>query len=257
MHLSRHNSVALLVGTLLLVSLWGCGDDSTAPSTRVDLTTEQATDWSQSALEMVNTMVAQVPDIAAGTMTTLGTDKAAGEPEWDAAQMAWVYGAEFSLDDGEGSSMTLAAQFWVQYRNAEGPLQSALGATEVEFRASETMTADSVADGANSHVDYAMGTTMTIGYGDGVYLVDGTGSATVDARQTQGGRTEQVAFAMNWGVDLSQTPEGCPAGAAWVELDPWRMDAVYDGQGGVAWTLIGPNATVSDNETIICGGGPL
>jgi hypothetical protein len=252
MHSSRSVRATLAAGLLLAAALWGCGDDTTAPATRVDLTADQAGDWSRAALEMVNTMVAEVPAIAAGTMTTLGPAKAAGEPTWDAAQMAWVYAAEYTMDDGEGSSTTISLDYWIQYRGGDGPLPSALGATEVEYRVGEDMVMDAVGDGAEAHIEYGMTTTMVIGYGDGVYVVDGSGLAGVDARQTRGTRSERMAFTMVWGLDLSLPLAGCPSGAAWVELDPWRMDAVYDGQGSVAWTLMGPDATVSDTEPVAC-----
>ena len=197
-------------------------------------------------------MVAEVPDIAAGTMITLGPAKAVGEPVWDAAQMAWVYTAEMNLDDGEGSSTTITMDYWIQYRSDDGPLPTALGAAEVEFRLAQGMVMDAQSPDGTAHIEYHMATTMLIGYGDGFYTMDGLGTAAVVASQTADGYSERLDLSMAWGLDLAQPVAGCPVGTVWIETDPYRMDAVYDGMGGVAWTLIGPGNTASGSEIVAC-----
>jgi len=250
MHSSRRFTTIFL---FLLLTIWGCGDDSTTPETRVDLTAAQAEDWTLSTLEMVNSMVEEVPDIAAGTMTTLGAGKAAGEPVWDAAQMAWVYDTSMDLDDGQGSTTTISMAYWIQYRNGDGPLPSALGATVVEFRLTESMVMDANDDEGSAHIAFDVSSTLLIGYGEGLYTVDGAGSAAVAATRTMGDHSESMDFSMVWGMDLGQPMAGCPTGTAWIEADAYRMDAVYDGSGNVTWTLIGPGGTASGSDVVACG----
>ena len=89
MQLSR--SMLLCGGLLAMGLLAGCGDDGPTAPPSGSVPADMAEEWSTAALEMVNLMVASVPDIAAGDVGMIGTAKAAVEPAWDADQMAWVF----------------------------------------------------------------------------------------------------------------------------------------------------------------------
>ena len=252
----RMSRMMLLCGGLLALGLMaGCSDDPAAPGT-TSVSADMAEQWSTSALEMISAMTVEIPDIASGDMVPLGTQKLAGEPTWDAEQMAWVFYQEMHFTEGDPVTGTsdIAVAGWVQYRNSEGPLPSALGATEMEYRLEETMDVHSEQDGAVSDVSYAMATTMVVTYQELGYLVNGSGNAEVHASQTANGMTEQMSLAMSWGMELELPLGGCPAGTATVEMAGYRMQALYDGEGGVDWNLVGPNYQASGSDIVPCGG---
>ena len=66
----------------------------------------------------------------------------------------------FTEGDPPTGSTTVAVAGWVQYRNGDGPLESALGATEMEYRLEETMAMHSEQEGRVVDMDYVMATAM-------------------------------------------------------------------------------------------------
>lgn len=79
------------------------------------------------------------------------------------------------------------------------------------------------------------------------------GQADINATVTTENRTENMNLTMSWGLDLVTPFAGCPAGTAFVQVGPYRTEVVYDGSGGAAWVLAGPNYTASGTETVPCG----
>lgn len=246
-----------LVAVALLALLAACSSDSPTGPATTNLDGDEAQEWTGQALEMINEMVLDVPTIAAGDFLPAMAAKAEGDPVWDEVAQAWTFDAVIDFSEGEPPTSTgsLEMHVWVQFRNAEGPLPSALGATELEYRYAEGMTMQGSEDGASVAVDFAAGTTMLVAYVEGGYSLEATGSATVDATRSAEGRTERLDFGMGWGVDLSLPLGGCPSGSAWVEADPYRMGALYDGQGNVAWSLGAPGYSASGTDQLPCGYG--
>jgi hypothetical protein len=97
-----------------------------------------------------------------------------------------------------------------------------------------------------------MATAMVVTYEQAGYTVNGSGDAEVHASQVANGRTEQMNLAMSWGMDLALPLAGCPAGTASVEVANYRLQALYDGQGGVSWNLAGPGYQASGDDVVPC-----
>jgi hypothetical protein len=245
----------LLCGGLLAMGLLaGCGDDDPAAPAATNVSGEMAEEWSTSALEMVTVMVAEVPTIATGDMGQMGTQKVFGEPTWDATQMAWVFEQEMTFNEGDPptGSTTMAVSGWVQYRNGDGPLPSALGATEMEYRLTESIDMHSEEGGAVSDLTYVMATEMVVTYEEAGYLVNGSGDAEVHVSYVAGDQSERADLAMSWGMDMALPMAGCPAGTATVEVANYRLQALYDGQGGVSWSMAGPGYQANGTDVVEC-----
>jgi hypothetical protein len=86
-----------------------------------------------------------------------------------------------------------------------------------------------------------------------VFGVVGTGETVVDVSHVMGEQSEVAHFAMDWELDLTVSPDACPARTAAVHAGEFTLQAVYDGQGGVSWTLVGPNYEASGSDTLECG----
>ena len=241
--------------SLGLLAMAGCESDPVAPQDTYDYDAATAEQWSLQAIEMINQMAAAVPPASEGDFSTLGPDKAVGEPVWDEEQMAWVLDQTVSFSEGDPPTSTgeTRMSLWIQFRNLEGPLPTPLGATVMEYRESAGMTAHSVTDQGVSDLDFDLATGMVVTFMDTGYDMNGTGEAVINASVTTDDRTENMNLAMSWGLDLVTPFEGCPAGTAFVQVGPYRTDVVYDGEGGAAWVLTGPDYTASGTKTLPCG----
>lgn len=261
-------TLAMLMMLGLLVGLAGCGgddDDSpVVPATGDTMTLDNATaeQFTVQALDVVNVMVADVPTIAAGDFGAWSAGKAelakAGTDEvtWDPAQNAWVLNFSGPLTEIElPSYWNINYDLWVQYRDAEGPMQYPLGATEMEFRYGLGMDMHLVEDTSTSDLTYEMNTNMVVSYlGEGAnYGVVGNGSTVVEVNQVSPQGSQGGRFSMDWDVDVVTSEGGCPSGTATIRTQQFRLDAVYDGQGNVSWTLVGPNYQASGTDTMECG----
>ena len=238
-----------------LLAVAGCGSDPVAPQESYNVDAESAEQWSLQAIEMINQMAASVPMASQGDFTSLGPDKIAGEPVWDDQQMAWVLDQTVSFSEGEPPTSTgeTRVSVWIQFRGAEGPLPSPLGATVMEYREAAGMTVHSEHEQGTSDLDFDLATNMVVTYLDTGYDMSGTGQADISARATAEDRTESMRLNMTWGMDLVTPFEGCPIGTAFVQVGQYRTEAVYDGQGNVDWTLTGPDYNASGIETMSCG----
>jgi len=266
-----HHKIAL--GLCLLCSLGlimaGCSstseDNPTNPGTTptLTLTGSQAEDYSVSALEMVNSLVTSVPDFASADFTSwnqakANQTKAQGDSiQWDPTEQAYTYefdGPLFELTPP--NSWTLRVGMWVQYRDAAGtPLQYPIGAMEMEMDYTTGMTMHVVDETSVSDLDYDMDTNLTVSYlGQGEsYGIAGTGSTIYTVSQITPTQSQSGQFSMDWSLDLTATPDGCPSGTATVNCQDFVLNASYDGQGGVTWTLVGGNYQASGSEVLTCG----
>lgn len=241
--------------TLGLLAVTGCESDPVAPQETFDYDAESAQEWSLQAIEMINQMAAAVPRTAEGDFSSLGPDnKTAGEPVWDEEQMAWVLNetASFTEGDPPTSSGETRMSVWVQFRGAEGPLPSPLGATVMDYRESAGMTIHSEGEQGVSDLDFDLASAMVVTFMDTGYDMNGSGEAEIDASVVAEGRSESMNLKMSWGMDLVTFFEGCPAGTAFVQVGPFRTEVVYDGQGNANWTMAGPNYSASGTETVSC-----
>jgi hypothetical protein len=238
-----------------LLALAGCESDPVAPQETYNVDGETAEEWSLQAIEMISQMAAAVPLASQGDFSTLGPDKSAAEPVWDEEQMAWVLDQTVSFSEGDPPTSTgeTRVSIWIQFRGAEGPNPSLLGATEMEYRESAGMTMHSEQEQGTSDLDFDLSCGMVVTFLDSGYDMDGTGQAQIAATVTTDNGTESMNLTMSWGLDLITLFEGCPSGSAFVQVGPYRTDVVYDGQGNAAWTLVGPNYTGSGTETVPCG----
>ncbi len=247
--------LGILAAGLLAVA--GCESDPVAPQETYNVDRETAEEWSLNAVEMISQMAAAVPMASQGDFSTLLADKSAAEPAWDSEQMAWVLDQteSFSFGDPPTSTGETRMELWIQFRGAEGPQPAPEEATEMEYYQSAGMTMHTDDQQGVSDLDFDLSCGMLVSFLETGYDMSGTGEAEVTASVTTEGRTENVDLTMSWGLDLVTLFEGCPAGTAYVQVGPYRTDVVYDGQGGAAWTLVGPSYSGSGTETVPCGVG--
>ena len=253
--MNRHLRLAGVLSLALALFVFaGCSDDGPIAPGAGDqpVSSELAQEWAPQALDMVTEMTTEIPNWAeAGWM---GQPK--GEEDfplvWDAEQAAYVYHLEAEVVEGN-SSFTTAIDVWLQFRGPNGAMEFPIGATEMEVRMNSSLLGHSEDAEGSTDMEYNFETEMLVSYEqDGSYDVNGSGSSTVSIDHTYGELTESIEFAMAWGVDLIVYAGGCPAGAAFVTVGEYRLDADYDGAGGVAWDLVGPEYSASGSDTIIC-----
>jgi hypothetical protein len=246
--------LGIFVAGLLVVA--GCESDPVAPQETANLDAETAEEWSRQAIEMINQMAAAVPSASQGDFSTLGQDKATGEPVWDEEQMAWVLDETVTFSEGDPPTSTgeTRLSIWIQFRGEDGPLPAPLGAVEMEYRESAGMTVHSEHEQGSSDLDFDLSCGMVVTYLDTGYDMNGTGEAEIHATATAEDRTETMNVNMAWGLDLVTPFEGCPAGVAFVQVGSYRTEVLYDGEGNAAWVLTGPDYTASGTETVPCGG---
>ena len=247
------------------VALNGCGGGDDAPTSpgsgTMTLDSATAEEFSLEALGTVNEIVLAVPDFASGAFDAFSVSgqpvaKAAGDSvTWDPAQQAWVFayaGPLFEMDPP--NEWNLSLDLWVQYRTPAGPQQHPLGATEMQVRYGVGM--DIHQEDAEGVFDlvYDTDTDMTAAFlGQDTYAVTGSGSADVSVSQVTPQGSQSGTFGMTWTVDVVTAAGGCPSGTATVRTQAWTLAAEYDGQGGVAWSLTGPNWQSSGSDTLACG----
>lgn len=250
----------ILAGLGLIIA--GCSssdDDPTQPNqnTTLNLTGDEAEDFSTTALSMVNDIVNMVPDFAEGDFGTFNAAKSQPDSiQWDAGQQAYVFsfnGPVFELEPPNYWYISLGV--WVQYRDATGsPLQNPLGATEMEMDYTTGMDMHMVDGESASDLEYEMATNLTVSYqGESdTYGIVGNGSTTYTLAQIAPEGSQSGQFSMNWSLDLTATADGCPSGTAQVNCQEFVLDATYDGQGGMTWTLVGNNYQASGSEYLDC-----
>ena len=161
--LSRKIALTLCLLTSLALVVAGCGSDDSNPTgpggDTLNLTTEQAEDFGLTALDMVNELVNTVPDFAEGDFASWNMAKSQSDSVvWDPIQQAYTFdfdGPIFQMDPP--NVWTIRIGIWVQYRNAAGqPLQSPIGAVEMEVDYTTGMTMHMVDNGNTSDLDYDM-----------------------------------------------------------------------------------------------------
>lgn len=258
---NRTTFLALSLLTGLALALAGCGgDDTTSPGGQTGdlaLDDSQAEEFTLSTLDLVNELVNSVPDFAAADFGDWSLAKSQSDSvRWDPAQQAYVFAFEgpvLVLDPPNSWTMSLGLR--LQYRDAQGePLQYPVGAVEMEVDYDTGMHMHLVDAEAVSDVAYETTSNLTVSYlGQGQqYGIQGGGRTTVAVSQIAPAGSQSGQFALDWTLDLTAAPEGCPAGTATVQVQGYTLTAVYDGQGGAAWTLTGPGYQASGNESLMC-----
>jgi len=260
--MNRKMALPLLFLASLALLITSCGSDDDNPASpggdTLALDGEQAEQYTTGALDMVNGLVNTVPDFAEGDFTAWNTAKAQGDSiQWDPVQQAYTFAFEgplFELDPPDSWIMRLT--IWLQYRDGSGdPLQYPLGATEMELRYTSGMTVHREEDGTSADLDYDMVTNLlVVGYqGEGeTYRIQGNGTADYEISRTTSQGTESGRFGMTWSLDITVSPDGCPAGTARVVAQDYELNAVYDGEGGVSWTLVGNGYRAEGTRTLDC-----
>jgi hypothetical protein len=246
--------LTLILGAALLVlAAVGCSDDDPVTPQETVLNGEMAEEWTMDALAMVSEMSMSVSDWAEADFSSLTENKADVQPEWDPEQQAYVYAYDVTETDPP-NSWEVRLDLWLQYRDAGVPVQYPLGADEMQARMTSGMTAHTEGEDGIFDLDYDFATDMTVTNLDtDLFNIAGVGETVVNASQVMGDQSETIYFSMSWDMDLTATPGGCPAGTANVYAGGFALAAVYDGEGGVAWTLTGPDYHATGTETLECG----
>jgi hypothetical protein len=260
----RNLLLCLVLFSSLAILAAGCSNEAdynpTSPVGNpgtLTLDSAQAEDFSLSALDMVNELVATVPDFAAADFATWNLAKAQGDSvQWDPVQEAYTFDFEGPVIPVEPpSTWTMSVSVWLQYRDSAGQaLQYPVGATEMEVDYTTGMDMHLVEGADVSDMQYDMATNLTVSYlgGGQAYGIVGSGSSDVQVAQTTAQGSQSGQFSMTWSVDLTATVDGCPAGTATVNVQGYQLDAQYDGQGGATWTLVGPSYQASGSEEMPC-----
>ncbi len=290
----RNRKLWLLTLLTLPVALMlaGCsgGDDPTDPANSgniITLAPDEAEDFTTSALDMVNGLVDDIPEFASGDFaqynlaksnavaTDLGktldmefvkiedpASREAGKAQsdsiqWNAAQQAYTFAYEgpvFVLEEPNYWNMNL--EIWLQYRNAAGdPLQYPVGAVEMEVDYVTGMAMHMEDEQSSATMAYDMSTNLTVAYlGGQEYGLAGQGHTQVMVEEASPQGNQSGVFDMDWTLDLVTATGGCPEGTVQVRAQGYTLNAVYDGQGAVNWTLTGPGYSGSGNEVLACGG---
>ena len=244
-------TLILGMASLALMAV-GCSDDDPVAPQETVLTGDMAEDWTTDALGMISEMSTSVTDWAGADFSGLTQGKSGEAPEWNADQQAWVYAYEV-IESDPPNSWEVRVDLWLQYRDDGTPVQYGLGADEMEARMTSGMTVHTEGEEGIFDLDYDLATNMTATNLDtDLYHIAGTGSAVVDASRVMDQQSETVHFAMSWEMDLTVSPNGCPAGTAAVHAGGFHLQAVYDGVGGVSWTLVGPDYEATGDEILDC-----
>jgi hypothetical protein len=257
-------ALVLLLGLALILA--GCGSDgSTNPANpgpgeeTLVLDAAQAEEFSTGALSMVNELVNSVPDFAAADFASWNLAKSQSDSVvWDPVQEAYVFNFDGPVLELEPpSSWTMSMDIWLQYRDAqESPLQYPIGATEMELDYSVGMYIHSVDESGVFDMDNELSSNLTVRYlGEGqTYGIQGSGLNTVSVSQITPSGSQSGQISLDWSLDVTAAPEGCPSGTAVVHAQDYTLNAEYDGQGNVSWTLTGPGYQASGSEFVACGG---
>lgn len=251
----------LLTGLALIGA--GCGSDDSNPASpggqTGDLTLDgtQAEEFTLSTLDMVNDLVNSVPDLATADFSDWNLAKSPSDSvQWDPVQQAYTFayaGPVFVMDPP--NSWTMSLDIRLQYRNDQGePLRYPVGATEMEVDYGTGMYMHMVDMEAVSDLAYEMSSNLTVSYlGEGQqYGIAGSGQTAVAVSQISPAGSQAGQFAMDWTLDITAAPEGCPDGTAVVQVQGYTLTAIYDGEGGAAWTLVGPGYQASGTESLMC-----
>jgi hypothetical protein len=240
----------------LLVVLVGCSEDDPVSPQEMELTGDLAKDWTTGALAMVSEMATSVTEWADADFSGLTEGKSEEAPEWDPEQQAYIYSFE-AAENEPPDFWEVRLGFWLQYRDEGTPVQYPLGADEMEARMTSGMTVHTESEEGVSDLSYDYATEMTVSNLEtDVFAVVGTGETLVEASHVAGDQSEALQLAMDWEMDLTVSAGACPAGTAAVHAGEFSLVAVYNGQGGVSWTLTGPGYEATGNETLDCGAVP-
>ncbi len=253
----------IILGLMLLVlHSAGCGQDSPVePAATGGLNASQAQQWSSIALDLVDDMAVNVDNWAAADFSGINTMGSAAkaplaDPTWDPTEQAWVLSASWPVTQmTPPDSMVATLDYWLQFRNDMGPVMLPDSATTYEVRLGTGLDAHQDDGTTVSDLHYLMSTVLTVsGLGTDTYHAVGNGSSTVTLDATSAEGSAQTSFEMSWALDLTvPAAGGCPAGTANVSMPSYHLDAVYDGLGGVSWTLTGPGTQASGSRTLSCG----
>jgi hypothetical protein len=260
------NPVRLGALSLLLVAAAACDDQDDAPTgAGNDLEIDAATVQEQaiSTFDFVNGLVDGIDEMAAADFSGVAGDL--GLPEggtlrqdaaavWDAVQGAWVVDVEGTESDENGSA-SYDVYFLVRFRDAGGLSQQNPDSTTVSMQLLLDYFVDAHAEDQGSTLDLVLDFSLDIlvaGLPAGPYTLDGEGDMGVTLALSGGESEGQIALAMSWTAALSvPVAGGCPSGTAGVTVEDWRVDAVYDGQGGYDWQLFEGAVLVDQSHELV------
>lgn len=257
-----------LAALALFATTAGCDDKDGGPTGTgdVELDAETVQEQAVATFAFVNGLVDGIDEMAAGDFSGVSGDL--GLPEggalqrdaaaaWDPVQGAWVVDVEGTESDSSGTA-SYDVYLLIRFRDAAGLSQQNPDSTTASMQLVLDYFMDAHAQDQGSTLDLTLDFTLDIlvaGLPGGPYTLDGEGDmGVVFALSGEAGQGE-VAFAMSWTAALSvPAANGCPDGTAGVVVEGWRVDAVYDGQGGYDWELFEGNVRVAEgHEVVVCG----
>jgi hypothetical protein len=258
-----------LAAVALVATTAGCDDKDAGPTGAgddVELDAETVQEQALATFDFVNGLVDGIDEMAAGDFSGVSGDL--GLPEggtlqrdaaaaWDPAQGAWVVDVEGTEADSSGTA-SYDVYLLIRFRDAGGGSQQNPDSTTASMELVLDYFLDAHAQDQGSTLDLTLDFALSVlvaGLPAGPYTLDGDGDMGVSLALSGEGTDGEVAFAMSWTAALVvPSAGGCPSGTAGVVVEGWRVDAVYDGQGGYDWDLFEGNSLVDEgHEVIVCG----
>ena len=267
-------------GALLLAvaALGGCADQD-SPGTPTGNTATEAQQQALSAIQMVDTMVADSHALAAGDLSGFSLDtiqlphrhtfsaptgrglRDGASAVWRPEEGAWVY--EESYTDADGS---LSVAFRVQFLDGHGAVQTGPDDTTDSIHYALSLNMQGTGSDERSsepvRIDFSFAQELQIAaLQSPTYVIGGTGSMNGSVEGRTDGRNWNYATTMDWGVDVTVPADGsaCASGTVSVGVDDWSVVATYDAASQTyAWSMYQDGGSVpvgTGTGTSACAAG--
>ncbi len=229
------------------------------------------------ALDAVNQVLTSIPSWAQSAPAVAAKRSAAGDawlrlrpaaectpgtpqqspPAFNSGQSAWNWSWTRSCANAN-SSFNLGYQVWLQYRDADGiARRTPQGADTLEVHESVELSAHHEQEGQIDQADFTAEMALQVGglSGDS-YAVDGSGVLQGRASSSGGEVVFDAGYAMTWTINVAVSQNApCPQGNVVINVDDYRLEAVYDGAGHMDWALTRGDSVVAsaNGVTLACG----
>jgi hypothetical protein len=234
--------------SLSVFALAGCGDDDPAApggggnNSGDDFDQATAVTQAQVASPQAVALVESIQGMALG----VGNKNYA----YNTANQRWEYDYSWSQAGYEYDWF-----YTVQYLDGAGnPQQDADGAASIRHTMDGSGEYSLTQSGTSLDYDFTYIYDMTVsGLGGSTYTMNGTGSTVIDYTYSYQGTTQSADYVMNWSTldpGITVPENGCPSGTIRYDMDPYRLDVVFNGTGTATSTLYD-----GSGNTVAAGGG--